>query len=405
MEIPDIMSISRTAVVRATMAAVVLAGATSASAQSSFTVADKEVQVHGSVQQGFVFSSGNNFLTMKSRDGSGAMTDGAFNLSSQLTSKLRVGAQVYTRNIGDLGNGALQIDWAFADVKVNSKFGVRAGKVKTALGLYNDTQDMEFLHTWALLPQGVYPLDLRSVTIAHVGVDAYGRLPLNEMGSVQYTVYGGFIQDDTNGGYRYGIEDQGMRFTRDIESRGAGFDLRWSAPIDGLTAGYSLLQTKVGVGVQLVTPPIPVEVDIPVSRRQALFGEYQYDKLKVAAEWRQESMEQELTPAIAPPSTITARGWFASGAYRVHERVELGTYHSRYVADVALPSAADDNHINDTAVATRVDLNRFWHVKVEGHFLDGNGNISYARGFYLRSNPNGFQPTTRLLVIRTGVTF
>jgi hypothetical protein len=405
MEIPDIMSTYRTAAVRATMAALVLAGATSASAQSSFTVGEKEVQVHGSVQQGFVFSSGNNFLTMNTRDGSGAMTDAAFNLSSQLTSKLRLGAQVYTRNIGELGNGRLQIDWAFADFKVNPAFGVRAGKVKTALGLYNDTQDMEFLHTWALLPQGVYPLDLRSVTIAHVGADAYGRLPLREMGSLQYTVYGGFIQDDTKGGYRYGIEDQGMRFTRGIESRGVGFDARWSAPLDGLTAGYSLFQAHTETAVTLVDLPIPLEVDIPVSRRQALFGEYQYDKLKLAAEWRQESMEQELTPAIAPPTTITTRGWFASGAYRVHERLELGTYHSRHVPDVALPSEADTNHIYDTAVTGRVDLNRFWHVKVEGHFLDGNGNISYARGFYLRSNPEGFRPQTRLLVIRTGVTF
>ncbi len=378
---------------------------TSAFAQSSFKVGEKEVQVHGSIQQGFVFSTGNNFLTMNTRDGSAAMTDGAFNLGSQLSPKLRVGAQFYSRNIGDLGNGQLQIDWAFADYKVNSKFGVRAGKVKTALGLYNDTQDMEFLHTWALLPQGVYPLDLRSVTIAHIGADAYGRFSLKKAGSLQYTVYGGVIQDDSKGGYRYGIEDQGMRFTRDISSRGVGFDTRWSAPIDGLTVGYSLLQAKTDVEVTIPSVPFPVLVDIPVQRRQAVFGDYQHDRLRFAAEWRQESMEQHLTPAIAPDATITARGWFTSGSYRLNERFELGAYHSRHVPDVSLASAAADNHIRDNAVTGRVDLNNFWHVKVEGHFIDGNGNISYARGFYLRSNPTGFQPTTRMLVIRTGVTF
>jgi hypothetical protein len=378
---------------------------TSAFAQSSFKVGEKEVQVHGSIQQGFVFSSGNNFLTMNTRDGSGAMTDGAFNLGSQLTSKLRVGAQIYSRNIGDLGNGQLQIDWAFADYKVNSAFGVRAGKVKTALGLYNDTQDMEFLHTWALLPQGVYPLDLRSVTIAHVGADAYGRLSLKKAGSLQYTVYGGVIQDDTKGGYRYGIEDQGMRFTSDISSRGIGFDTRWTAPIEGLTAGYSLLQARNEVEVSLPTVPFPVLVEIPMARRQAVFGEYQRDRIRFAAEWRQESMETHLTPAIAPDNTITARGWFTSGSYRLHERFELGAYHSRHVPDVSLPSAAADNHIRDNAVTGRFDLSGFWHVKVEGHFIDGNGNLSYARGFYLRSNPAGFAPETRMLVIRTGVTF
>jgi hypothetical protein len=117
---------------RTAMVSLALAMAsTSAFAQSSFKVGEKEVQVHGSIQQGFVFSTGNNFLTMNTRDGSAAMTDGAFNLGSQLTPKLRVGAQIYSRNIGQLGNGALQVDWAFADYKFNSAFGVRAGKVKS----------------------------------------------------------------------------------------------------------------------------------------------------------------------------------------------------------------------------------------------------------------------------------
>jgi len=49
--------------------------------------------------------------------------------------------------------------------------GFRAGKVKTALGLYNDTQDAESLHTWALLPQALYPTDLRTSLIAHTGGD------------------------------------------------------------------------------------------------------------------------------------------------------------------------------------------------------------------------------------------
>ena len=388
------------------MAGLALAMAsTPAFAQSSFKVGEKEVQVHGSVQQGFVFSSGNNFLTMNTRDGSGAMTDGAFNVGSQLSSKLRVGAQVYSRNIGDLGNGALQIDWAYADYKANQKFGVRAGKVKTALGLYNDTQDMEFLHTWALLPQGVYPLDLRSVTIAHIGADAYGKLSLNEAGSLQYTVYGGVIQDDTRGGYRYGLEDQGMNFQGDIASKGVGFDTRWSAPFDGLTVGYSLLQAKKDLDITIPSLPVPLHVDVPMARVQALFGEMQRDRVRFAAEWRQESTETRLTPAIGPDTTMTSRGWFGSGSYRVNDRLELGAYHSSYVQDVTLSATEDTNHIRDNAIATRVDLNSFWHVKVEGHFIDGNGNISYARGFYLRSNPTGFEPKTRMLVIRTGVTF
>ena len=53
--------------------------------------------------------------------------------------------------IGSLDDFKPQLDWAYGDYKFASWFGARAGKVKTAMGLYNDTQDMEFLHTWALL--------------------------------------------------------------------------------------------------------------------------------------------------------------------------------------------------------------------------------------------------------------
>ena len=85
---------------------------------------------------------------------------------------------------------------------MNYKFapwlGVRAGKVKTALGLYNDTQDMDFLHTWALLPQGIYPTDLRSHYIAHTGGDMYGAIPTEESpASWIYTAYGGIVPSTT----------------------------------------------------------------------------------------------------------------------------------------------------------------------------------------------------------------
>jgi hypothetical protein len=141
-------------------------GAAQAEAQTSVTVGGREIQVHGFVQQGFVFTDDNSFLTMGSSNGSGEMTDGAFNVSSKLHDKVRIGAQVYARNLGQFGNGRVELDWVFADYQVNEKIGFRGGKVKTQLGLINDTQDMEFLHTWALLPQAVSPTRAATSTAA-----------------------------------------------------------------------------------------------------------------------------------------------------------------------------------------------------------------------------------------------
>ena len=126
-------------------------------AQFDFTIAGHDVQIHSFASQGFAYSNDNNYLTMDTSQGSFAMTDGGVNASIRLTDKFRIGAQVYDRNVGVLGKWHPQLDWAVADYKFKDWFGIRGGVVKTVFGLENDTQDMDFLHTFALLPQSVYP--------------------------------------------------------------------------------------------------------------------------------------------------------------------------------------------------------------------------------------------------------
>jgi len=371
----------------------------------SFKFGDKEVQIHGSFQQGFDLTNNNNFLLMNTSKGSVEMTDAALNASSSLTRKLRVGAQMYVRNIGELGNGSVQLDWAFADYKFNNKVGVRGGKIKTVLGLFTDTQDTEFLYTWALLPQGTYPLDLRSVTIAHVGADAYGMVKLGKAGSLAYTVYAGFVQDDDKGGYRYGVQDAGLSFASGISSHGGGFDTRWTTPVNGLMTGYSFTQNTTNVDLVVDAIRLPISITTSPSRRQALYGDYQGTHLRLSSEWRRELSDSVITPAVFARSTVPTEAAFVTASYRLFEKLEVGTYYSRFVYNTDLPSSDADNHIYDKAITGRVDINRFWHVKVEGHFMDGNGSPTLARGFYRRNNLAGFNPTTHMLVIRTGVIF
>src|ERR1700733_2205043 len=135
-----------------------------------FKLFDRSVQVHGFASVGLAYTNDNNWLTMDTTSGSG-FTEMGLNMSTAVTDKFRVGAQVYDRNVGNLGNWQPTLDWAFGSYRFKSWLGLRAGKVKTVLGLMNDTQDMEFLHTWAVMPQTVYLTDLRSTMIAHVGAD------------------------------------------------------------------------------------------------------------------------------------------------------------------------------------------------------------------------------------------
>ena len=53
---------------------------------------------------------------MDTKDGSFAFTDGGLNVSTSIADKFRVGAQGYSRNIGQLGGGRITLDWAFGEI-------------------------------------------------------------------------------------------------------------------------------------------------------------------------------------------------------------------------------------------------------------------------------------------------
>jgi hypothetical protein len=387
-----------------------------------FKIFDRTVQVHGFFSQGFVYTSGNNWLTMDSLNGSGAFTDFGVNMSSQVTDKLRIGAQGYDRNLGQLGQYHPSLDWALADYRFRRWLGVRGGKVKTTLGLFNDTQDLDFLHTFALLPQSVYPTDLRDATIAHAGGDIYGVISLkHKLGDLSYTVYAGHRSDSIYSGYPYYFSSFGAHITS-FGGLQYGADLRWNTPLKGLLIGASRLDEDLTGSGSAINPFNPGAGLVPYSEASKadwtnqLYGEYIFGRLRIDSEYRRYWRNEELA-SDASQSFADVRGWYVSGAYRICKRFQIGSYYSRYTitnvvagAFAALyPPATDTNlpadHDYDKVVTGRVDLKRYWNVKIEGHFMNGYGSGPYPNGFYTQVNPQGFKPDTNALVVKTGVNF
>ncbi|MGP8245315.1 MAG: hypothetical protein ACLQVN_12450 [Bryobacteraceae bacterium] len=380
-------------------------GFNSAQAQvADFNIGGRDVVMHGFLAEGYMKSDGNNFITAQTGAGTFLDAEGALNIATNLTDNLHIGAQVYARDIGRLGAGKPQLDWAYADYKIKDWLGFRGGKVKTPLGLYNDTQDMEFLYPWVLLPQSVYPSDLRSVTIAHTGGDVYGSIGLDKAGSVSYQAYGGTKPADMQSGFVYGLTDSGFRNIT-LSGTEAGYDIRWKTPVKGLRVGTSYMWFDMPIGASLAAgkASLPGSAEMH-SKQYAGYGDYRYRGLTLATEYRPES---RITPlAFDPIKAIRVadyKSYFVSAAYRFNQWLQLGTYNSRFQMNaVAVPGllAGADSHIDDQVVTARFDFWKYCDFKVEGHFMNGVGSPISAHGFYLSDNPQGLKPNTKLLAIR-----
>jgi hypothetical protein len=387
-----------------------------------FKLGGREVQIHGFASQGFIYTDNNNWLTMHTSQGSGAFTDFGANISMQVTDKLRIGAQVYDRNLGNLGEWHPSVDWALVDYRFKPWFGIRTGKVKTTLGLYNDTQDLDFLHTFVLLPQSIYPTDIRDATIAHIGGDLYGTVSLSHgLGDLSYTAYAGHRSDSIYSGYAYLASQYDVHYSR-YGGLQYGGDLRWNTPLRGLMVGMSRMNEDLTGNATFISPFDPAGGFVPYTDASKadwtnqFYGEYTRGKLQVDSEYRRFVHDDVIDGGILLTAS-DIRGWYVSGTYRIGKRLALGSYYSRYTittgsggplaalfpdqTDTTLPA----NHVDDKVITARVDLKRCWYLKVEGHFMNGNGNSTFPDGFYPQLNPLGFKADTNALVLKTGVNF
>ncbi len=353
------------------------------------------IVVHGFVSQGFLFSSHNNYLSMKSSDGSPQWTDGAVNISDSLSDNLRVGIQLHMYQLGEFGGSNIQVDWASGDYRVNDHFGIRAGKVKTVWGLFNDSQDVDAIFLWILLPQGSYSIDHKSFYLAHVGGDVYGDLPLgNRAGKLHYNGYAGQATIDLNDGYIKQFAENGLVFTSALGGKTYGGDLRWEAPVRGLTIGWSAnMQTVDGSAPagSIHSPPLLTPSLYAVFSRGKFYFAGEYDRIPINATV---TIGSEVFPFV-----VDARSWFVMGSYRLNKNVQLGSYYSHYV-DKAADTTQPENYSKDWVVSGRYDFNPYFYSKIEGHFLHGTG-----LGYYGSTNPNGLHPNTNMLAAKIGFTF
>jgi hypothetical protein len=347
-----------------------------------------DIQIHGFVSQGYLKTTRNNYLANSGRkQGSVDFTEVGINFTKALSDKLRVGVQLFTRDLGPLGNYSPQFDWYYLDYRLFDWLGIRAGKTKLPWGLYNESNDIDAGRVPVLLPQSLYPVANRETLFAQTGAELYGDVPLGGAGSLEYRLYGGTIYLNTA---EVSAQLKEFDVAYDVGGR-----VMYRPPLDGLQVGGSLQAVRLDfqytptaeqlADLQLkgqVPPDFDGTVDIALpATLWVASAEYQFERLSLAAEFGRTVINYR-TNLLPPEMKTTRQGAYIMGSYQVRPWFAPGLYYSAYFPDVDnIKKRSTYQH--DVAATLRFDVTPHWLVKAEGHFMHGTAG--------LRSDLNGKQ--------------
>jgi hypothetical protein len=371
--------------------AVSLAGALPAVTQS---LDDLNIQLHGYATQGFLYTTHNNAFYTESSNGSPAWTEAVLNVSAVPIPKLRVAVQARYALLGTSGN-AITLDWAAADYKVNDRFGVRFGKVKTPWGLFNETQDIDSSYMWSLLPQSIYDITTRNADLSHIGGVAYGTLRLDpRIGKFEYRGWGGEALIPKDDGQFADLVASGNAPLNPFTYVIYGGALHWLTPLPGLRLGASdTLANRASValvgGIETIAP----------WNNESLFAKYEKNKVMIAYEWNRQASPGSLDLIGLPSTSVNSdpRAWYAMATYKMTGKLSVGAYDSQ-ASDHQAP-LGPDRYTKDWTFSGRYDINEFIYIKAEQHFIDGT-----SPGFE-DANNTVLLPNTRLTALKVGVSF
>jgi hypothetical protein len=379
-----------------------------------------DIAVHGFVSQGAFVSTENDYLGHSER-GSVEFLEAAINVSTEVAERLRVGAQLFTRDLGPLGNYAMSLDWAYLDYRWRDWLGLRAGRVKMPFGLYNEFSDIDSARLPILLPQSVYPIASRDFLLAQTGVALYGSYPFGSTGGIDYQIFGGtiFISQSSVLNLDPAIS------IREIDTKQVGGgQLFWRTPLAGLRLGGSYLHTTFDFHLQAdaatTAQLIMLEVVPPDFDGRFVLGlrdidlavgsvEYVWDDWLFAAEYSRWMYDvYSSIPDALPVSAENSERFYGMVAYRFNRWLEAGSYYSVSFVDADDRDGSGERfrekhraYQRDLAMSARFDVNDFWLWKLEAHYMDGTGYLSDEDP----ADPNNLDPDWGFFLVKTTVSF
>ncbi|WP_207173392.1 hypothetical protein [Halochromatium glycolicum] len=341
------------------------------------------LQLHGFASQGAVQTSANRFYG-NSPDTSFDFTEIGVTASWRLNPRLLLAAQALSRRAGEMSDGSPELDFALADINLiatdTHRAGLRIGRMKNRLGLYNETRDVPFTRPGIFLPQVVYFHKVRNLVLSTDGVQLYGEL-YRPFGTLSATLASGRPVIDEN------VEAALLRSNipgqmKDRENSWLA-SLWFQSPAERLKLGLS------GAAIALqqdwrLTPKTPT-VDLLYWIASAQYNGPNWtissEYMGLPTRWR------DFSP-VRPNRNQTTEGYYAQLTYRLAQPFELMLRYEEGFADRddrdgtqlerltqgMIPSQASSSRI--LSLGLRWDISRQWMLRAEYQRHNGNFILS-----------------------------
>lgn len=389
-----------------------------------FEVGRFNVNVHGFLSQGYIKSDENNFLG-ETKDGTFNLREYGLNISSNVTDQFRIGAQMFGRDFGNYGDNKPVLDWAFADYRFQDWLGVRAGRMKCWVGLYNETRDIDLVRTSILLPESIYNDAFRESFIALNGVSLYGALPVGSLGTLSYQGQWGYINMEKDGGFAEYVKEYVPMDITEIDTSDAyvaGVEFVPAPPLDGLRLRWSWNTWEMDYTGATNSSPLWQSQGIPAGLPLDYHAELDITVLSAEFRWGGLVLAAETFAPAAYANKLSSSlfgtvfddspeklGYYGSAAYSITDWCEVGVAYSEWYNN-ADDKDGEQNHtlhgypyhhawLKDTTVSARFDIHEDWVLKLESHFMDGTDIMLTS------DNPDGTKQKWTLFAVKVTYNF
>ena len=348
------------------------------------------IDIHGFISQGYVGSDEYDFYLADTSAGTFEFNEVGINFSTDMTDDLRLGMQFLARDLGEIGNDEVAIDWAYADYRFRNWLGLIVGKVKKPVGLYNQSRDVDSARTSIFLPAGFYNENFREAILTTKGAGLYGTLP----GHIDYIVIYGIFDVPLNGGITNRID----RMVSPLATVSVKVDpavvgaLYWDTPLDGLRLG-------AGGGTFNFTPTLSnsaLSVSIPMQIKGVLVNgsiEYTYDNFIFTVEYMIQNFRSYMSGIKQADDYV--EDFYIMASYRFAPWFQLGSYFSWHFMDrdnrngkkqeafyrltggMTGYKFREEAWLKEFVLTARFDILESWVLKLEGHLMNGLSDVPY----------------------------